>query len=345
MKRVLMLAMVLVAGAFLAQSASAQVFKSKKELEDWFKDKKEMTKLSSILSAPKSFETLDVTFEGRFHKIDDVFTPVYTPFTPKDFINFSVWDTHVRVWQDTITTDFPFLYVRKGVLENATKIVNQMQGMRKYEKLRMEGRVTSVFDGRPYIEVTTICRLEEDEPIAEKALLFMNLAEGETANESYTEAAKLYLQAVDAGLSADLEGICYRRAGELNFKMRNYEHALELLKLAHKRLPDDPGLEDIMAIVKHVIYHEESGVTPPDVADEDIRVRNREMQEQVSTLEYEVNRLREEIDALSNQKIELLQNNGDLEQQLEQLKAQLMTQQEMEALREELRKLKEEKEQ
>ncbi|MFC1586786.1 hypothetical protein ACFL54_00610 [Planctomycetota bacterium] len=311
-----------------------------KELEDFFKDNTPLISLSQIIDQPVTYKGVQVVFEARFHKIDDLYTTVYTPYIPHDYLNFSVWEPDARLWGDEVSSDFPFLYVRKGTQSGFT-LGKIMQRLKKYEKIRLEAKVGAVFDGRPYLEVFSIVRLEEDETNTEKGLLFINLAERETEKDGFTEAAKLYLKAVDSGLCREFEGMCYRRAGELNFKIRNYERALELLKVAKKRLPKDPQIEDLIAIVRHVISNEESGNIPADVVKEDIQGQNDSLQETVKDMQRELDRLRDEITELSNQKISWLKEKSVLANLIEEIKAQLLSQQELQMLRDDMRRLQE----
>ena len=300
-----------------------------------------LTQLEAITATPESFRNTEVVFEARYHRMDNLFVSVYTPFSSQDYINFSVWDDKVKLWTDEVATDFPLLYAPKGDNFKAVNFATEFSHLKKYEKLRIAAKIAAVFDGRPYLEVISIVRLEKDEVTSEKGLLFINLAEKETAKESYTEAAKLYLNAIDAGLCKDFQGMCYRRAGELNYKIHNYERALELLELARKRIPNDSGLDDVIAIMKHIITNEETGNVPADLAQKDAEATAAANQDRLGEVERELERLRGEITELSNQKIDLLQQKSALEEELNKAKSALMSQKEMEMLREDLRRLQE----
>ena len=78
-------------------------------------DEGEAVSLLDIMRSPSEFRGRTLTFFCVFHRKENYFDPMRTPFTPKRYDNFSAWPDGSPVWDEqAYVADMPFLYIPRS---------------------------------------------------------------------------------------------------------------------------------------------------------------------------------------------------------------------------------------
>lgn len=97
------------------------------------------------------------TFRAQFHKLGDMYESFYTVFSPTNYFNFSAWDYDAHLWKrEAYCCPFPFLYVPKY----DSKLKKKLLSLKKYDRFEATGEIRSTFDGMPWIQVTSLKKLD-----------------------------------------------------------------------------------------------------------------------------------------------------------------------------------------
>jgi len=104
--------------------------------------------LSTLVEQPQ--ENLAVMFQALFDRQDEkIWSPLYTPFTPEDFVSFSAWPTDARIWEVAgRQKSVPTMYMAK-----TNPHLEKIGQLSRYQLMEVRGLVRSAFEGRPWIEV------------------------------------------------------------------------------------------------------------------------------------------------------------------------------------------------
>jgi hypothetical protein len=137
------------AALFLLQTAASAGW-----WDDVFEQK--TVSLSTVLRNPNAFRGLDVAFVVQFHQVGEIDNPFYTKFEKDYYLNFSVWADEAPIWQrPAYDADFPFMFIDRIAPEHA-----EVVKAKTYDRFVIVGRVAEVFNGRPWIEVKGLKKLE-----------------------------------------------------------------------------------------------------------------------------------------------------------------------------------------
>lgn len=109
-----------------------------------------------MLSTPDSFKATTVRFEATWIGVTNVFDSLRSHFHPDRYINFAVWDPRADLWvPQARATPVATLYMGKD-LPGADRPAQ----LKRYQAVEIEGKIVSIMDGRPWIEVTAVRPLE-----------------------------------------------------------------------------------------------------------------------------------------------------------------------------------------
>lgn len=109
-----------------------------------------------MLSTPDSFKSATVRFEATWIGVTNVFDTLRSHFHPERYINFAVWDPRADLWVPQQRAEpIVSLYMGKD-LPGADRPAR----IARYQAVEIEGRIVTIMDGRPWIEVTAIRPLE-----------------------------------------------------------------------------------------------------------------------------------------------------------------------------------------
>ena len=105
----------------------------------------------------KSFQHVDVSVIGIFHKSENLWQPFFTPFIPEDYLAFSLWAPTTELWTlDGRKADLPTFFVPKD-----SRHVKTLLGLNEYDIVEIKGRVQSFFRDLPWTEVHSIRKVRQ----------------------------------------------------------------------------------------------------------------------------------------------------------------------------------------
>lgn len=114
--------------------------------------------ISRVVAQPESWMNTPFKFEGRFHRMNDVYQAFYTPFDSFSYANFSAWDITLDLSQrESFLSHCPTLYVNRQMHAKALK---NLAELRPFERFRAEGIVRTNFAGLPFVQITKIESLD-----------------------------------------------------------------------------------------------------------------------------------------------------------------------------------------
>ncbi len=114
-------------------------------------DKGQSVGLGDLIAQPDRYRTGLVSFFCIFHRRDQVFNPIATPFHPARYANVAVWADGAAVWdQDTYAHDFPFLYMDQQNPQH-----DALTSLEAFTRIEVTGRVRSILRSIPQIEVVS----------------------------------------------------------------------------------------------------------------------------------------------------------------------------------------------
>jgi hypothetical protein len=143
--------------------------------------------LNELNREPHTYKNTEVKFKIYFHKIDDMWSPFFAPFSEGEYINFAGWSAKKHLWKkEQMVQDFPFLYVR-----NEAGAVDELLSADKYDLLQVKGTVKSAFKSYPWIEVRHIDVIRSD-AYTEKQLRYLMLGGEAHQNDQPTEATRYF---------------------------------------------------------------------------------------------------------------------------------------------------------
>ncbi len=104
--------------------------------------------LASLVANPSTGSCVE--FWAIFNRRDEnIWSPLYTPFTSEDYVSFSVWSPDARLWEvEGRQSSVPTLYMAK-VHPN----LEMLMKLDRYTLVRVVGVVTSSNFNRPWITV------------------------------------------------------------------------------------------------------------------------------------------------------------------------------------------------
>ncbi len=119
-----------------------------------------MINISDIAKNPLALKDKKVTFISRFAARGNMFKEKDEIFTPDQFENFSVWNNDIKFWKEKeLNKVYPTLYLSK----TNTKLINELRIINQFEKIEITGVVESLYANMPWIKVTDIRILKEDD--------------------------------------------------------------------------------------------------------------------------------------------------------------------------------------
>jgi len=184
--------------------------------------------LKRLIDKPSTFKNTDIKFKAYFHKVDDLWSPFYSPFDPDNYISFSVWPEEARLWvKNEVVKDFPFLYIK-----NDSDYLQTVLATNKYAMVRLKGTVRSAFNGYPWIEVRhfEVLRTRAFNPDTLQTLIRAREA---AHADTPTKATRYYEKALSiksVSLTSTTRAYINRELAVHYFKSFEYKKALNAIK-------------------------------------------------------------------------------------------------------------------
>ncbi len=231
MKTILMTAML----AILAPLAVAD--------NGWWDDlyQEKTISLEQILAHPQAFKGMDVTFAVQFHQLGQIDNPYYTRFEKGQFVNFAAWSDSAALWdKKAYGADFPYLFIDRIAKESQTILTAS-----PYDRFLVTGRVSSVFRGKPWIEVVGLKAL--DKKLTEPTLIKMVKAYKLKKAKRFDAAATEFNRATNEKLPVGVQTVLNKEAGVCFAAARRFKDALVPLEKAAILMPKDKDLQKILA--------------------------------------------------------------------------------------------------
>ena len=108
--------------------------------------------MATIMRAPTSLTEAAVRFQAVYYGLTDIYDREATIFRPERHIPIGVWDVRANLWDPEARAGLQTgLYVNRDFIS-----ANELNFLKRYQTITIEGRVRSIVDGRVYIEVTSI---------------------------------------------------------------------------------------------------------------------------------------------------------------------------------------------
>jgi hypothetical protein len=166
-------------------------------------------RLSDVIARPDDYRDRTLTFFCVFHKKDDVFAPLATPFNETRYDNVAVWPDGLALWeQQAYQQDFPFLYVLKAHPRR-----DQLVGLEIFTRLEVTGRIRAVFRGRPCIEIADF-RLTGHR-LGKRVVMSVMAGANYEALSDFELAYENYMRALEPDLPPAYDLLVRKRAGDM----------------------------------------------------------------------------------------------------------------------------------
>ena len=187
------------------------------------------TTLGAVRAEPDAFYNVKVQFTVQFASIGRISNPFFTKFTPTEYANFYAWGDEQPIWQEQSYNDvFGMLFLSKR-----NDQLDDLYGLRLYQRMRCTAVVRNTFQNIPWIEVlefdllgeqldtAVLTHLHRGEKLMEqrlwqRAISELSMAPGDGVPQVATQAAHKNL------------GICLLRMGEPQAAIGYLQSAAEL---------------------------------------------------------------------------------------------------------------------
>ena len=188
------------------------------------------TTLTMIRSTPDAFKNVTVRFTVQFSTLGKVSNPFFTRFVPSDYANFYAWSADQPIWRKEAYDDvFGLLFIAKE-----HKNLPDLYRFKQYERLELVGTVKNVFQGMPWIDVTSWTPLAERVSTATLAHLYKG--EAYMNRRQWQQAIAELSVAPGAGTPNEVQsaihrnlGVCYLRIGEAGTAVSHLNSANSLM--------------------------------------------------------------------------------------------------------------------
>ncbi|MBI4878954.1 MAG: hypothetical protein HY812_04735 [Planctomycetes bacterium] len=113
--------------------------------------------LNDVMAQPRAYLKTTFQFEGRFAGLGEIYQPFFTVFDEFVHANFAAWDAQNDLRAaDQYAQKCSLLYLAR----RSGKQIENMFGLKRYQRFRATAVVQSIFGGRPFIEVIDLVPLD-----------------------------------------------------------------------------------------------------------------------------------------------------------------------------------------
>lgn len=203
-----------------------------------------ITDLERIRINADTFKGVEVLFIGRFHQIGNVFNAFYTHFTPDEYVNFSVWGQHQRLWtQEGVVNDFPFCYIA-----NTHAMIDRFLSLERLDTVLWKGVSRSSLAGEAWIEIIGFWQM--DGKLTSDDTRDIGRAEDMIHYGDWENSAAIYTRLAESGLPDSYGTWAQMRAAETSLMTGDYRGALRYSKQVHA---EHGGSEEIAKLHHRIV--------------------------------------------------------------------------------------------
>lgn len=269
--------------------------------------------LKQLKETPTGFKSTNVKFKAYFHRLDDLWSPFYSPFDPDNYVSFSIWPVSNRLWvEDEVVKDFPFVYI-----DNENGDLETLLQANRYDVLQLKGTVKSAFDGYPWIAVRHI-EVVKKKSFDEEHLRSLIRARQAENNDMPSKATKFYEQGLQyRNLYRTARAQVNRHLAINYYRSLEYKQAMDAVKAYRKHADEkDPLLERIYNKSRELLNMPKS---------ERQDLERRKMEGETSSLDLlpDNRSLKKKYDTLLSTYEKVVQKNQSLQSKNDRLKQQL----------------------
>ena len=202
------------------------------------------TTLSELVQKPSAYKNVWVVITGTFAGVGELHNPFFTRFTRANHVNFALWGDDAKLWvKEDFDKPCPTLFVDK--LDDETTSV--LYKLPRYQRVKLTGVVRNAFQGKPWIEITKIERLQSRFTTASlrhlhRAHNYIGVHEWQKAGVELGLAQAPDLPQVTRGWIDYYRGVCLMRVGKP-------KQAMAALQSAKTLLGNRPELDDQIAVL------------------------------------------------------------------------------------------------
>ncbi|MEE9392285.1 MAG: hypothetical protein V3W41_07245 [Planctomycetota bacterium] len=211
--------------------------------DSWWGDvyEQKAVSLESIMKAPHAFRGIDVTFVVQFQSLGSIENPYYTRFEKEQYVNFAVWGDDAQLWEKSAyESTFPYLFIDRFMKES-----KEILKARTYDRFIVTGRVTSVFRGKPWIEVVGLKAIEGR--MTEPSLIRLVKAYKLKKHRRFDAAAAEFQLAMNKDMTEPMQKHIFHEEGRCLAAVDRFEAALVPLGKAFALAPKDDSLKKMIA--------------------------------------------------------------------------------------------------
>ena len=204
-------------------------------------DDQSVIPLEKITANPTPFVDQDVAFVVQFHSVGGLDAPFYTEFERDWHMNFSAWPDGAPLWRkETYLNVFRHLFI-----ERHKKTTADIIHAPKFSRWVVVGKVKSTFNGKPWILVTGLSRLEHQ--IQEAQLIKLHTGFRHRNAGRFAEAAVAFRAADGPNLPVSTRTIAIRNECFALNEAGKSDEALSRLNVALAQLSDDPNAVNLLS--------------------------------------------------------------------------------------------------
>lgn len=115
--------------------------------------------LEEVQATPDAWLNTTFTFEGRYHRLGEIYQPFFTVFNTFRHVNFAAWDEGKDLrHRENFVSSFPLLYMDR----TSQNSIENLHALHPYQRFQATAVVKSVFDHRPFVQVIDIVGLDKE---------------------------------------------------------------------------------------------------------------------------------------------------------------------------------------
>jgi tetratricopeptide (TPR) repeat protein len=207
-----------------------------------------MVGLKELNAGPQQFLNRKVCFKAYFAGKTSFYMPFRTPFTPGEYVNFTVWPAGAKLWLPAeMDESLPYLYVPRetgGIIEkDPERPLDRLDHFKRFQPIMVYGTVASDHNRAAWIVADTFRPADGGSYTAE-AIHRLKLATTRYEQKQYDLAAKDFDASLKLGIPQEVEGSVRRSLGLSRLGMEDYAGAAEALSRAERE-----GCGDAEALV------------------------------------------------------------------------------------------------
>lgn len=226
--------------------------------------------LSEILENPESWREIPVRIPLRFQAIRDTFNPFFTAFGKDEYMNFSAWDLHSKIWtRKGFRDDYPFFYMSKHTIE-----LQSLHKLKTFDTVMVLANVSGIFKGRPYFRIVWIKKLPGELGVNNLSMLHSGFAAYE--KRQFDKAMSIFAKAFATNPPRDIKALLHKATAKIYlYGKYSYQDALDETTKGLLLTKADPELLYMLKQCRYHLKHGGKAVAPAPIVRNQVEAKKK----------------------------------------------------------------------